>query len=109
MPPEQTPSSWIPPITFDCPGPSLGDYEEYTVSTLIPLMLHLSYASHEFDGEPEESHFSRLLRKKWECQQEGHSVCVPTEDGEHFQLSDHNIEEWVNALVSKPCILPYSG
>jgi hypothetical protein len=51
-------------------------------------------------NERRNAHFKNLLREKWACSMEGHTVCVPTEDGQHFRLSKHNIRYWVNALVS---------
>lgn len=84
------------------PGPQRrglrGRYSEHSRPSHVRLP---SYTSHEFK-ERQWSHFSKLLREKWECQMEGHDVCVPTEDGQHFQLAEHNIEQWIRALVSNP-------
>jgi hypothetical protein len=55
--------------------------------------------SYEFN-QRQRAHFENLLHEKWECSREGHAVCVPTDDGQHFQLSEHNIRHWVEALVS---------
>ncbi|KAF8516256.1 hypothetical protein JB92DRAFT_2274106 [Gautieria morchelliformis] len=46
----------------------------------------------------QKSHYVKLLREKWWCPLEGHTICVPTRDGQHFQLADVNIDQWVNAL-----------
>ncbi|KAF8506199.1 hypothetical protein BU17DRAFT_71381 [Hysterangium stoloniferum] len=47
----------------------------------------------------QRDHFDRIIREKWECDQAGHGVCVPTDDGQHWQLSEQHVKAWVNLLV----------
>lgn len=49
--------------------------------------------------EQQREYFTKLLGGKWDCEIPGHSVCVPTEDGQHHQLSDEKFAMWVDALV----------
>ena len=47
----------------------------------------------------QKEYFTDLLGRRWDCDLPGHTVCVPTEDGQHHQLSQESFLEWVNALV----------
>ena len=47
----------------------------------------------------QKEYFARLLGRTWDCREPGHTVCVPTEDGQHHRLSNENFAKWVNALV----------
>ncbi|KAF8516253.1 hypothetical protein JB92DRAFT_2911128 [Gautieria morchelliformis] len=49
-------------------------------------------------NERQKDHYVKLLREKWGCPVEGHTVCVPTRDGQHFRLAGVDIDQWVNAL-----------
>ncbi|KAF8516249.1 hypothetical protein JB92DRAFT_2272739 [Gautieria morchelliformis] len=51
-------------------------------------------------NERQKDHYAKLLREKWGCPLEGHTVCVLTRDGQHFRLAGVDIDQWVNALVS---------
>ena len=47
----------------------------------------------------QREYFTGLLGRKWECDVPGHTICVPTEDNQHYHLSGESFMEWVEALV----------
>lgn len=49
--------------------------------------------------ERQRKYFAERLEQKWQCDVLGHTVCVPTVDGQHHQLSDEGFAAWVDALV----------
>ncbi|KAF8513684.1 hypothetical protein JB92DRAFT_3164689 [Gautieria morchelliformis] len=46
----------------------------------------------------QKCHHIKLLRDKWGCPLEGHTICVPTRDGQHFEVAGVDIDQWVTAL-----------
>ncbi|KAF8526267.1 hypothetical protein BU17DRAFT_83086 [Hysterangium stoloniferum] len=56
------------------------------------------YNGENFKARQSE-HFSRIIWEKWECAQPCHGVCVPTDDGQHWQLSERHVHAWINQLI----------
>ncbi|KAF8521785.1 hypothetical protein BU17DRAFT_64769 [Hysterangium stoloniferum] len=50
--------------------------------------------------EKQRSYFSGILCRRWACDEPEHDVCVLTVDGGHFQLTEEQINLWVDVLCS---------
>ncbi|KAF8515225.1 hypothetical protein BU17DRAFT_93708 [Hysterangium stoloniferum] len=50
--------------------------------------------------ERQRSYFSDILCRRWACDEPEHDVCVLTADGGHFQLTEEQINLWVDVLCS---------
>jgi hypothetical protein len=58
----------------------------------------LAEADHEFERQSKARHHRRL-RDRWRCNVTGHSCCYRNNQSLHVQLTDTELDQWVDSMV----------